>query len=200
VPRLLCVLKDDIIYSSGGWLEREIGSMKAPACAGAFTLRDDQLADAIVSASQSKSGGGHPGRDGGRHQTMRHWITSFQLLTEASDVARPRLRRKPITCVVGAPPPIRYTPCRPCHERSTQLSDGLRPAARRRRAATDCRFKTDGRCKLGMISAAGSIVCDRLSVVARKAPVCQAPPVPFRRRFAVMHNDTPHPHERRTWL
>jgi len=63
--------------------------MKAPACAGAFALRDDQLADAIVSASQSKSGGGRPGRDGGRYQTMRHWITSFQLLTEASDVARP---------------------------------------------------------------------------------------------------------------
>jgi hypothetical protein len=61
--------------------------MTAPAYAGAFALRDDQLADAIVSAGRSDSGGGHPGRDGGRHQTMRHWITSFQLSIQTGRAA-----------------------------------------------------------------------------------------------------------------
>ncbi len=67
---------------------RSCRSIKAPACAGAFALRDDQLADAIVSAVQSDSGGGHPTRDGGRHQTMRHWITSFRLLEHRSSRSR----------------------------------------------------------------------------------------------------------------
>jgi hypothetical protein len=44
-------------------------------------LTADKAAEA-ESARQENSGSDHPGRDGSRHHTMRHWITSFRLLPE----------------------------------------------------------------------------------------------------------------------
>jgi hypothetical protein len=47
-------------------------------------------------------GNGHPGRGSHRHQTKRHWITSFQLLAEAAKVARAKAFCKAFQQVDGS--------------------------------------------------------------------------------------------------
>lgn len=70
-----------------------------------------------LSDLRGNSTGGHPGRGIPRHHTMRHWITSFQLLTE---------RR-----LASAPPP-------------SQENSRVRISRTLRRP--DCCLKSAGRC------------------------------------------------------